>query len=356
MKLRFKAPGVVLLLGSILSVASARTSFDDQREGIERAQDRALTGVAATVRSTIDRESRRAIAFADLVSVRHSVAAGIRAGDRDTMFTDIGPTWERLRGNYGVDGLSFIAMPGVTFLRMHDRGHFGDDLASRPMIMTTLGRGESQSGIEVGRSGAKIRGVSQVTDPDGVVGAVEVGIPFAPVLEEIQSLSNFELAAYLKQVGPPPSDARMIDGYRELATTNRRLIKAVTNAEDMDGVQDVRTEYRLVRGRRFGVVRMPLPDFSGTNIGVIIATRDFGEYQREERAAFRLAMTHAITQIVLLAGIVLLVFNGLVLRPFSRLAASLELGTVPDEELTKRSDEVGELARAIAAKANGGNS
>lgn len=118
-----------------------------------------------------------------------------------------------LHASYGVEGIQFVTPPGTSFLRMHAPDAHGDDLTGRTMITRAMTGGEAQYGVEIGTTGAKVRGVVRMAYDAGTAGVVEVQIGYSPVLDAVKDMTGYELAAYLKQVGPPPPDARMVDGY-----------------------------------------------------------------------------------------------------------------------------------------------
>lgn len=352
MKLRRVGPVPIVLVTAAFALAQARSSYRAQAAVIREAEERSLTGVATILAHATETEAQQATALAEMLAVRKSVQGHVRLGERDALQSDLTGIYERLHASYGIEGIQFNVPPGLVLLRMHAPEKHGDDVTGRQMVMLTLTGGESQSGVEVGSSGARIRGVVQIRDDVGAIGAVEVMVDYAPVLQATAGMTGFQLAAYLKQVGEPPAGARMVDGYRELGTTDRDAILAVVEAGSMDGVTDTLLTRRTVNGERYGVMRTPLVDFGGQTIGVLVATRSFAEYQSAENAAFRAALVWAIVQIVAVAGVVLLVFNGLLMRPVQRLTSRLAGGEGPDPALLERNDEVGELARAVA-KATG---
>ena len=348
MLLRFGGPAPVIVVTVLFALGGARSSYLAQREVIHASEERQLTRVATVLRSVIDAEARRTTALAEVFAARESVKSEIRAGGREAVLAETTPVYDTLKGGYGIEGMQFDQLPGSVFLRMHEPEKFGDDVTGRQMVMLAMTGGEAQGGVEVGKSGAKVRGVVQLKDGAGALGAVEIMAGFDPVLATTKAMTGFEVAAYLKQVGEPPAGARMLDGYRELATTDRETILSVFDADSLDGITETMVGRETVGETRYGVMRTPLLDFGGNNIGVIVATRSFADLQSDENAVFRNALVAAIVQIVAVSGVVLLVFNGLLLRPLRRLTAAAEAGEGPDEATLARKDEVGALARALA--------
>lgn len=351
MRLRWLAPAPVIVVGALFATEAARSSYRAQQDVIAGAEDDSLRRVATILDRTTTAEADRATALAEVLATRRVLRDALRAGDRAGLLEASRSTYEVLHARYGVQGIQFVVPPGTSFLRLHAPDQFGDDLTDRRMITRTLADGEAQHGVEVGSTGAKVRGAVRMADDAGPVGVVEVQIGFEPVLARVKDLTGYEVAAYLRQEGAPPPDARMVDGYRELATTDRAAVTAVVDPGAMDGVKDAVFSRAAVDGERFGVLYAPLLDFEGSRIGVVVATRSFAAFQTQERAALRRSMVVLLLQLIAVAATAVVTFNGLVLRPVQRLAARLDAGEGPDAELAARQDEVGDLARAVSRSA-----
>lgn len=355
-KLSILAPFPAILITAIFALNGAQNAYNAQHAIIHQAEENALNGVSTIIHQLTENQAHQAAAMAEMLAVQPAIQQHLRLGQRDELKSELDTIYHRLNASYGVEGMQFNILPGLVFLRMHAPTHFGDDVTGRQMVMLVLKGGEAQSGVEVGSSGAKIRGVVQVKDAQGVAGAVEVHVGYEPVLQGVAAMTGYELAAYVKQQGSPAADARLVEGYREIATTNRDTILSILSPGALDGVNDTLLSRQDVGGTRFGVMRMPLVDFGGNNIGVLVATQNFMAYQQAENTALREAMVSAILQIVAISGVVLLTFNGLLLRPIRRLTLELQEGEPIDAILAKRQDELGDLVRAVKNISSEGSS
>ncbi|WP_271253781.1 HAMP domain-containing protein [Pseudanabaena sp. Chao 1811] len=111
----------------------------------------------------------------------------------------------------------------------------------------------------------------------------------------------------------------------------------------------------------YGLVLVPVLDYKGERIGAVVAVRDFGEFQNQQRWALTSTVAMSGLQIVLLTGALLLVVNAMLLKPFEAIAsASNQLADgkpVADlEDLANRRDEIGDMARSLQALVAQGNS
>jgi hypothetical protein len=80
-------------------------------------------------------------------------------------------------------------------------------------------------------------------------------------------------------------------------------------------------ELKTMAGIHYGIVIVPLLDYKGINIGSIIATQEFELYQNQMNAAIVRAIAYSLLQVLVIAGIVIVMINVLFVRP----AAATEL-------------------------------
>jgi hypothetical protein len=96
--------------------------------------------------------------------------------------------------------------------------------------------------------------------------------------------------------------------------------------------------YRVTRvdGVPMGSAIVPLLDYGGAEIGVIVAAKPFGADARGlDRLAIALGVGAFICAVGII-GIILVVFRGLVLRPVATIAAALETaGSAKPTEMPK---------------------
>ena len=154
---------------------------------------------------------------------------------------------------------------------------------------------------------------------------------------------------------PKPDPEKIIGSMRVQEATNWRLIRGLTTPDIIDSTNQMDAYQKKYDGDTYSMILVPLLDFKGEQIGLIVATKSL-KYIENLRSSLLwnnafLAMGQALT-VTALASVL---FNGLLLRPILALGtgirAMLEDGDTKDsasaslDELSTRRDEVGEIAR-----------
>ncbi len=343
--------------------ALAAGSHSAQQRLIEHCRTEQLQLVAAVLQRSLEDETRRAASMATLVSDLPEVKERFRGEARDALAKQLGPAFAAQKKSYGVLVGQFHVPPATTFLHLMGVNKPGEDLSAfRDTVVAANRKGEMQLGVEIGVAGLGIRGVVPVSDGTGPIGTFEVGLDFSTVATRAKQTTGFDIGVFVdhKKLAaiasklPTPSSDRIVGELRNIEATDWQVIRSVATTDLLAQVHDVRHASTRVDAVDYGVVLVPLLDFSGRQIGVIVATRSFEHYGHEVRASVVNALSLCAAQIVIVVGALLLVVGGLLLRPLRDLAAAFSAHRAgrdgPDlGELVKRSDEIGALAREAAA-------
>ncbi len=184
-----------------------------------------------------------------------------------------------LQDQYDISQYQFHLASGISFLRLHSPSKYGDDLSSfRYTVVQVNETKESVSGLEVGRGGAGVRGVTPVFYQGQHVGSVEFGLNFDKALidslkaeygndwriiltRDALSLATLEDLSTLKD-GPTANTlvlASTIDAIYPSAEVYAKVI----------GGERLITEVRTDQSKVFSITSLPLHDYSGNIIGVV---------------------------------------------------------------------------------------
>ncbi len=361
MKFRRSAP--LILIGAIALVVVAASIissllFTNMISSVEEKQLTLMHSIVAFgLKGAEDRAMARAAMIADLPRTRSLFAAQDRAGllaEYSKMFTE-------QKDKYGVDQAQFHSLPATSFLRLHDPENFGDDLAKfRPMVVAVNRDQIARKGFAVARSGPAIFGVVPMYDPkDKHIGSFEVGIAFDDVLDDLKNTYNIEMALYIDEAslhefakGIDPgvfSDQNRVGKFIRSHSTSAAVFQSLVSDKDLGATEN--TQYtREALGVTYGVVLTPLRDGAGQVIGMVAATSDFSASRSSERRSFVWQALIALFSIVLLAGVILIVIRGTLLRPlevitshFATLSTEDESGEIPESDTL--CDELKGLAR-----------
>jgi HAMP domain-containing protein len=222
--------------------------------------------------------------------------------------------------------------------------------------------------MEIGRRGLSIRAVYPVKDDEGLIGSFEIGLSFSSVLSQTKINTGFDAGVFIDdklmtevaKLQPRPDNERIIGGYQAVEVTDWAALKPLLSPNIFAKARDVAVDLITINGNDYGLVLVPVLDYKGERIGSVVAVRDFSEFQNQQRWALTGTVAMAGLQIVLLTGALLIVVNAMLLKPFAAIAsASSELADgkpVADlEDLAKRRDEIGGMARSLQTLANQGN-
>jgi len=362
MNIKLKSQLLLFMVAITTSVVSAYSGFQANNAMIESAKKRELNITATLIQSNINEQINKASARASLVSSLPSIKQAFRAKNREDLTTRLLPAMIIQRDQFGVREGQFILPPAISFLRIYalKDGH-GEDLSGfRQMVLVANRTGEPQRGMEIGRRGLSIRAVYPVKDDEGIIGSFEIGLSFSSVLSQTKTNTGFDVGVFIDdklmtevaKLQPRPDNERIVGGYQAVEVTDWGVLKPLMSPAIFAKARDIAVDLLTVNGNDYGVVLVPVLDYKGERIGVVVAVRDFSEFQNQQRWALTGTVAMAGLQIILLTGALLIVVNAMLLKPFEAIAkASKDLGdgnVVPDlEELANRRDEIGDMARSL---------
>ncbi len=367
MKIKYKAPLTILAFTLFLSAASGYISYHDNVELIERAVQNELQTVTNVIQNGINDQASKAASTASIFVNEPAVQAALRARDRDKLIKITVPAFNVQKEKFGASTGHFHVPPAISFLRVHKVNLYGDDLSStRELVLAAQTEKRPLQGIEISTTGVSIKGIDVVKDDKGFIGTFEIGQSFSSVLEDVKKNTGFEAGAFVDDAlmnriateAPKVDLERIIGGYRNVFATDWAKIRNVVTPDLITRVNDITYEVKEIHGQFLGLVIIPMLDFKGTQIGSIWAVGNFDSYQNELRTSLITCISFALLQALVLAGVVLVVFNALLLLPIVDIDEKLhELseGQVNKDEkidleiahLTHRQDEVGSLARSL---------
>lgn len=319
-----------------------------------------LHWMVAALRSALNTSSARALAQAEMIGMSPVVARLFAEGNRAALLAGAGPIFALQRKKYGLDQLNFYLPDGTTFLRVQSPMNFGDKVDPARSVLGAVGRrGEPQSAVEIGRSGPAIFGMVPVRNRGRLAGVCSVGMQFANLVETLHHDFGVDAAVvfderHLRETVTdyrPAAEQDGIKGFTHTAATDWPLFRELLKEADLEGLHEPLTFLAPAHGALFGVAVLPLRDSTDTQVGHLVAARDLesvGQRAWRTRVVSSVMMLFALT---LTAGVVAVVFNGMLLRPVQDLIARMqavqggEEALPAESHLLSRRDEIGDLAR-----------
>lgn len=361
MNTRLKA--MLLMLTVVIGTAalSGYIAFSDDQAALDYSMHRELMLVEKLAEKAIVDQLTKASGRAAIISNLPSVQQALRAGDRDKLLNELQAMLIIQREQFGVRDADFHLPPAVSFLRVFDPDEpAGEDLSSfRHMVVATNQQQSHHEGISIGRKGMSLRGVYPIADSQGHIGSFELGIDFGTVIRIVKDTTGFEAAVLVErqlmqdiatQV-PSPEDYKLVGDYQMVVATNWDFIKPLLSPQALRGIRKPSQDTRIMDGETFGGVIVPLRDAEGRVIGSLVASRSFEHYAKHRNWALVRSVAVAVLQVLLLTGVVLIILNGMLLRPLTALTRMIDGAPeeIPGERsnLLQRRDEIGALARHL---------
>jgi hypothetical protein len=316
---------LLFAVAGITSAIAAYLSYASSAAVVESSKRREMELVATQLQNNIAAQTSKAAARASIISSLPSITQAFRDQDRDQLVQRLSMALQIQRAEFGVRECQFHLPPATSFIRMYDisAGH-GEDLSSfRPMVLAVNRDKVPQRGIEIGRRGLSIRGIYPISDEQGHIGSVEIGLSFSPVINETKATTGYESAVFVSDklmtsiatLIPRPDSERIVGEMQLNEATNWDFLRPLVSASLLAKGSDVIFESPVVNGISYGVVLVPMLDYKGQHIGVLMAARSFEEYQTQARWALVRSVAIASLQFILLAGVLLIVVNALLLKP-----------------------------------------
>lgn len=365
-----KLKAIILMLTVVVgtSALSAYIAFSDDQAVLDAAMQRELSLVGKMVERSSAEQLAKASARAALIASLPPVQQALRAQDRELLVRLLLTPMQLEREQYGVVDAQFHLPPATSFLRLFDlQQPPGEDLSKlRPMVVAANRQQSPQEGITIGRRGIGLRSVYPVADGDGHIGSFEIGMDFTTIVHTIKDTTGFEAAVLVERqlmrdiatLVPAPEDYKLVGDYQMLTASNWEVIKPLLPAEKLRSIRKPAQHTRVLDGEMFGTVVLPLRDSTGTVVGSLVAARSFEHYVKQRNWAMVRSAATAGLQVLLLAGVVLLIINGMVLRPLAALTRMVDGApeALPGERqnLLQRRDEIGKLAQHLAQAAGSG--
>ncbi len=314
-------------------------------------QDR-LTDLANVFADRIQNQATSAVALAASISSDPDIQAAFATRDRERLLALMEPIYKTLHEQYSVSQAHFHISPGVSFLRVHKPGTFGDDISTtRLMVVKALNEKAVVTGLEQGKGGYGLRGVVPVTYQGEFIGTFEIGFDFGEdLLTSFKTAQGSDVSVYLY-------DPKADEPFTLLASTLET--PAEVSAADRQSVIDTGASHVSevsLDGALHRVITHPLTDFSGHVVGVFEI--DVSRVAALDRIQWTQMLSLAIGAGFLVVAVLAmwLLLTRSVIRPLTHLTdVALKLAegdTRVAVAHTDRKDEIGKLTRAFASTAS----
>ncbi len=250
-----------------------------------------------------------------------------------------------------------------------------DDLTSFRKTVVDINRGDHKplSGIEIGRGGFAIRGLSPITLPSGEhAGSCEVLLPFSSVFK--QNLSHdgsYQIAVYMladflpiaTKLQDPKKNPVTGGKYVYVSSTKPSLTNTVLTTSILDSGRNGE-KYQTV-GDNY-IATFPVPDYTGKTIGVMALVYDMTSINalstqlraKGDQMLSSINWRFGVGGAVLVSVVILIIFfiTRILTAPLQqglRVAQKVAEGDLTEKVDYQSKDEIGALAEVINRMVDG---
>ncbi len=350
LNLKAKIIGIVLLGILVITGASIGKSLLDFQSTLADEKAALAQRVQKTFYTALDKELKDLSLAMQTLLVNNELLAAFAQGDREQLASSLKGYFAELKKTYQIDQFQFHTPPATSFLRLHQPGKFGDDLSAfRATVLEANRTKKAVVGLEVGVGGPGTRVVFPVLHQGSHLGSVEFGGSVAGLLNTLTQTFETEFAIGIRQdvfqaTGrTKPKESDIVHGDIVFYTFSSDLAKKLTREYTPE--QD---EYRQ-DGSLYVTYRIPLRDYSGKEIGYILAMNNLQKIVSTLRG--NLAVNVLITTVIALLLLISLYFSiKKTLTPLNEAIAVTERLAAGDLDVSiasGRSDEIGQMLSAM---------
>ena len=335
MNVRNHATTILIGIATVTIAATTAIStqlFSGMTTAVEESQfDLMQATVESKIRNTEGRAITRAAMVADMRGVRQHLAAQ----DREGLVAETREIYQHQHDQFGLSTLVFEVPPALALVRVHAPERPSEDLrAFRPSVVAVNADHAPRHGFELSRSGLNLLAVVPVNGPDGThAGSVELGLDVGPMLDDLDESFGldstfFVLEAPLRDISTHVNPAALADenrvgNYLKWYSTNWALTQALVTASDLGSIEEPVRYTRDVDGVPYGVLLFPVRNIAGEPVGVISVARDFSPTRAAAGRSLVWQSLLALFASVIIAGAVLVIIRGLLLRPLARVSSAM---------------------------------
>ncbi len=305
-----KAITIVGLIVVILSLAFLYQGYVSHSKTIDNAiaarEDELNSTIAALEEYSFAPYRLR---IKSLLTSNRDIVETFAGRDRELLYQLCRPKYEALKSENEFFHVMHFHLPdSKTFLRMHDREFFDDDLRHiRPIIDDVHTNQKPRVGFEVGRHGPFFRVVQPIFYEKQYIGALEFGFAAQQILQRLERKINIEATFYFLS-----SDWQKVTSLHnrgKMSRHGRYMIMGHTNpvyqhlSRDFD--LDTDDQQLTIAEKSYIIHSHPIfHDYQGEVVGGIVVVQDISSLLAQEKD-FLLRGVLFSTSLLILALIVL---------------------------------------------------
>ena len=244
--------------------------------------------------------------------------------------------------------------PAKSFLRTWrntGNGDGGDDLSSFRFSVAKISETHQPvKGIEMGRGGFVIRGISPIFSEQQYLGSVESLFPFNELISSLIVTKNEQILIFAdknsSQVAWDLKDNTKIGDFTLVTQSGSDKIMDLNPAFLEKGLEN----HFFTIENNFAISVFAIPDFKGNHVGVVCYIQDIKSIVSSERKALFIYLGVLFLILATVFFIVLLVSSKYISKPISIINQTFEniaQGNLNTVALVNQNDEIGSIAHSL---------
>lgn len=256
--------------------------------------DRAIAGQKAALNSTITDLENFSFApyrtrIRNMLNINPGIVEAFARRDRELLYQEALPKYKGIQKENEFFHVMHFHLPNATtFLRMHARDFYGDDLhLVRPIIDYVHDNKKPSNGFEIGKHGLFFRVVQPVFYENRYIGALEFGIKAQQILQNIETKTNAEanvyfLASDLQKFTILLEQSNMFRRYGQyiLLSNNKPIFEKFPSDFNLD-----KNDQQITIGEKvYSILVHPIfRDYEGQIIGGVVVSQDITSLLDEKK-------------------------------------------------------------------------
>jgi methyl-accepting chemotaxis protein len=362
MKGKHSASLVMLAIAAVTSAISTYIYYSSLVRTVSLAQQREMNTVSNLIQDDLNNQAGRMAALSSLIAHLPGVQAALQTSNSAELKNQLSSAITLQHDAYGLRDAEFYTPPATVLYSFYSNKQEGTDVSGyREMVLAANQKNKPQQGVEVGKYGLSIRGITPIKDSkDTTIASFEVSTDFSPILHDVKRVTGFDAAVFVdKKIIdtvatelPKGSADHTIGSFQNTDSTQWELIQPVTDGHRLAVLNEV--DQRIVQAddQDYGVVLTPLRDYKGDKIGALVAVKNFSEYQSALKTGLIESIIFGIFQMVFLSGALLIIINGSFLNPIRKINDYVRhmldgQKEIDSSSLPKSGNEIGDLGKNV---------
>jgi len=346
---------VSIIIGFIIIIANYFFSIIEMEEDVYKEQSLSLSSV---YQEAIKAKENIGLTNAINISKNYDVVRALKENDRTIAIAGLGAVSKEFKENTNYKNIKIhIHDANVhSFLRAWKPTKFGDDLSGfRKTIVDVKNTQKPLVGIELGRAGLVLRGLSPIIKNDKYLGSVEFMQGLNSIVKDARKVYNYEIAIVMKNsylstatlMGSAPKIGDYVLAVKE-SVVDKNFFKDLKNVDIANTKEHQMTE-------KFFVMSQEIKDYSGNVVGYAVIGNKLENVNsvivKSEDALIRQVYIMAFIDMFILVFLMLVIKRAVVtpIEELDKVALELSEG---DADLSKRlpvvsNDELGEASKSF---------